>query len=190
MHNLKQTSKLLGLALGLSTLGLGLNTPFAQSAGKVDVRLIDKGEGKPKTVKAVGYINVPIAKVWKALTNYGNYQNFMPRVASSHLDSRSGNLAQATHKLDVPWPFSGTWYTNRYVENAANHSIRWSMVKGSIKHNEGSWQLKSQGKGTYGTYTVTADVGVPVIPQWMYGELTKSTIPDIFHSLESHAAKL
>lgn len=190
MNNLKHRIPLLGLALGLCTLSLSLNTPSAQSASKIDVRLIDKGEGKPKTVKAVGYINVPIAKVWKALTNYGNYHSFMPRVASSKLDSRSGNLAQATHKLDVPWPFSGTWYTNRYVENASIHSIRWSMVKGSIKHNEGSWQLKAQGKGTHATYTVTADLGVPVIPQWMYGEVTKSTIPDIFHGVENHAAKL
>jgi ribosome-associated toxin RatA of RatAB toxin-antitoxin module len=190
MHKLIQKKALFGLALGVTALGLSISAPAAQSTGKVDVRLMDRGDGKPKSVKAVGVLNVPIAKVWKALTSYNKYQDFFPRVASSHLDSRTGNLVQATLKLDVPWPFSGTWYTNRYVENPSQHSIRWSMLKGSIKHNEGSWQLQSKGNSTFATYSVTADLGVPIIPQWMYGEVTKSTIPSIFTSLESYASRL
>lgn len=178
--------------LALTVAGLALYFPIfpAQSSSKVDVRLLDQGEGKPKTVKAVGLIQAPVAKVWKALTNYGDYQNFMPRIASSRLEVRKGNLAQATLTLDVPWPFTGTWYTNRYVETPGVHSIRWSMLKGSIKHNEGSWQLKAQGNATLAHYTVKADLGVPVIPQWMYGEVTKSTIPSIFAAVERYAARL
>ncbi|PIQ26257.1 hypothetical protein COW36_15300 [bacterium (Candidatus Blackallbacteria) CG17_big_fil_post_rev_8_21_14_2_50_48_46] len=190
MRNILKRTVLLGLAFGVLGMGLNLTAPPAQSTSKIDVRLLDQGDGRPKTVKAVGLINVPIAKVWKALTNYADYQKFMPKIASSKLEARKGNLAQATLMLDVPWPFTGTWYTNKYVETPSVHSIRWSMLKGSIKHNEGSWQLKAQGKATYATYTVTADLGVPVIPKWMYGEVTKSTIPSIFEAVEKYSVRL
>lgn len=178
------------LALTVGMLTLSFPALPVQSTGQVDVRLLDQGQGKPKTVKAVGVIHAPIAKVWQALTNYGDYQKFMPRIASSRLDMRKGNLAQATLTLDVPWPFTGTWYTNRYVENPSVYSIRWNMLKGSIKHNEGAWQLKAQGNNTLAQYTVTADLGVPIIPQWMYGEVTKSTIPSIFTAVEKYASRL
>ena len=178
------------LSLALLALGLNYSTPPAHGTGKVDVKLLDQGEGRPKTVKATGVINVPVAKVWKVLTNYSDYQKFMPRVATSKLESRSGNLAQATYHLDAPWPLSGTWYTNRYVETPANHAIRWSMLKGSIKHNEGSWQLRAQGNVTHATYTLMADLGIPIIPKWIYGEVTKTTIPSIFEALENRASHL
>jgi ribosome-associated toxin RatA of RatAB toxin-antitoxin module len=181
---------LTAFALALLALGMNYSAPGAQSAGKVEVKLLDQGDGRPKTVKAAGLINAPLAKVWKVLTHYNEYHKFMPRVSSSKLESRSGNLAQATYQLDAPWPLNGTWYTNRYVETPANHAIRWSMVKGSIKHNEGSWQLRAQGNATYATYTVIADLGIPAIPKWIFGEVTKTTVPSIFEAVEKQAAQL
>jgi uncharacterized membrane protein len=190
MKTVFRSLALAGLSFSLLALGMTHGSAPALSASKVDVKLLDQGDGKPKTVKAAGVINAPLAKVWKVLTHYNDYQKFMPRVASSKLESRAGNLAQATYQLDAPWPLNGTWYTNRYVETPANHAIRWSMLKGSIKHNEGSWQLRAQGNATHATYTVMADLGIPAIPKWIYGEVTKTTVPSIFEAVEKQAARL
>lgn len=177
---------------GTTTLAAWAATPaFALSeselqSGKVDVQLIDHGNGKLKEVKATGLIKAPPGKVWQLLTNYGGYRSFMPRVSSSTLESRSGNSAVATMKLDLPIPFKGTWYTNRYTENPGAFTFKWNMVKGSIKHNEGSWQLKPHGSHTLAVYTVRTDPGVPLIPKWVVDTATKQTVPSIFEAIRKN----
>lgn len=162
----------------------------AYGLGKVDVKAIDHGAGKLKEVKAVAYVDAPPTKVWKAVTDYANYKLFFPRIAKSKLENRSGNVAYATLHLDLPFPFQGTWYTNRYDENPKNMSMTWKMVNGSIKYTDGGWTLKPQGKGTLATYHVRTDVNIPLIPQALVNQVTKQTIPNIFQGLEKRAKSL
>ncbi|PKL78647.1 MAG: hypothetical protein CVV27_03030 [Candidatus Melainabacteria bacterium HGW-Melainabacteria-1] len=162
----------------------------ASAVGNVDVKAVDHGPGKLKEVKAVGYIDAPPAKVWKAIIDYGGYAKFMPRMKKSTLETRNANMAIATMYLDLPFPFSGTWYTNRYDENPKAMSLKWRMLKGSIKHTDGGWSLKAQGKGTLATYIVRTDPGVPLIPKILADEATKRTIPDIFKAVERRAKQL
>jgi len=156
----------------------------------VQVKAVDPGQGKLKEVQATAYLAAPPAKIWKALTDYHSYKTFMPRVASSQLNSRNGNQVIATMKLELPIPFRGTWYTNQFDENPAAMSLSWRMLKGSLKHNEGSWRLKPQAAGTFVTYTVRTDPGVPLIPKWVIETVTKQTIPSIFEALEKRANSL
>lgn len=174
-------------ALALAALCFGT---AAGAIGNIDVKAVDPGPGKMKEVRAAGYIDAPPAKVWKAVTDYGHYNQFMPRVKESNLERRSSNSAIATMKLDLPMPFSGTWYTNRYDENAKAMTTKWRMLKGSIKHTEGGWTLKPQGKGTHATYIVKTDLGGVLIPQVLQNEVTKRTLPDIFRAVERRARSL
>lgn len=183
------------LALALLSASLGslpslLQPAPAQAKPQVKVSIQDKGKGQSKQVVATGVINVPIHKVWKALTDYGAYSRYMPRVSSSQLQTRNGNNAVCTMKLDLPFPLQGTWYTNRYLESPQNHTIRWEMIKGSIKDNQGSWQLKKQGNATFGTYTVRTHLGSLPIPNWMIDTASKQTVPSIFEAVENYARKL
>lgn len=153
----------------------------ALQSGKVDVRFVD--QGNMKAVQAVGLIKAPPASVWKVLTSYERYQTFMPRVAQCRVEKRTGNTVDAFIKLDVPWPLKDTWYVNRYFLNPAGYTIRWTMLKGSIKHNEGSWQLKPSGKHTMVYYNVKADTGIRMVPQWIIDNVTKTTVPSIFQAI-------
>lgn len=162
----------------------------AEATGHIDVQAVDPGAGKPKQVIASGLINAPPAKVWRALTDYGAYNQFMPRVAESKLVSRKGNSAIATMKLSLPFPFSGTWYTNRYDENPGAMSLSWRSLNGSIKSTVGGWTLRPQGSGTFATYRVTTDLGAVLIPKVLQDEVTKRTVPEIFASVEKRAQAL
>lgn len=162
--------------------------PAAQSANNVNVILV--GSGDTKQIKATGLIRAPIQKVWKTLTDYGNYPRFMPKTATSKIHSRKGNAAIVTMKLDLPFPFKGTWYTNKYTEIPSRYYYEWSMLKGSIKSNSGSWQLIKKGNFTHGTYRVQTNPGVPLIPQWIIDTATKNTIPSIFTAVEKRANAL
>lgn len=172
-------------------LGLSLFAPGAASAvSNMHVDAFDHGNGQPKEVRASGYIAAPPAKVWKVITDYGSYQTFMPRVAQSRLDSRRGNLAVATIHLNVPFPFNGTWYTNRYQENPRALSLSWQMLNGSIKSTTGGWVLKPSGSGTSVVYTIRTDLGGVMIPKMLQDEITKRTMPDIFAAVERRALAL
>lgn len=173
----------------LTGLTLGLASP-ASSKPQVTVKAIDHGPGKLKEVQASGLLAAPPAKVWKALTNYNAYATFFPRIASSKLDSRKGNTAVATMRLNLPFPLQGTWYTNRYEENAQAMILKWTMIKGSLKSNVGGWTLKPQGTGTLATYTVRTDPGIPLIPKVLIDTATKQTIPTIFEAVETYANTL
>ena len=170
--------------------GLTLAGSAADATGKIDVKAVDHGSGKLKEVKAQGYIDAAPAKVWKVLTDYGAYQRFMPRMAQSTLDKRNGNMAIATMKLSLPFPFQGTWYTNRYDENPKAMSLTWRMLKGSIKTTTGGWTLKPQGKGTMAYYTVRTDIGAILIPKILQDEATKRTVPAIFEAVERRAKSM
>lgn len=153
-------------------------------AGKVEVTFDDRGPGKLKYVKAVAIISSPPAKVWKVVTDYGNYKSFMPKVTKSYVETRNGNKVEAYTLLTLPWPFQNTWYVNRYVEDRKNLVVRWSMVRGSILDNAGSWKLKPHGKkNTLATYTLKVDPGVSFIPTWMINTATKETLPDIIEAV-------
>lgn len=178
------------LAIALSAMVLvSVPTP-ALSVSNVKVSAKDLGKGKDKQIYATAYLDVPPQKVWKAITSYSNYRHFMPRVSSSKIETRKGNVAIATMKLDVPFPFNGTWYTNRYTENPKAMTVQWKMLKGSLKSNSGGWTLKPQGKGTLATYRVTTDPGVALIPSWVVNQVTKRTVPNIFKGVERRAKSL
>lgn len=156
-------------------------SPAALQSGQVDVGFAD--QGNMKAVQAVGLIKASPAAVWKVLTSYERYQTFMPRVKQCQVQRRQGHIVDALIKLDAPWPFANTWYVNRYFLNPASYTIRWTMVKGSIKHNEGYWQLKPSGKHTMVYYSVKADTGIRLVPQWVIDNVTKTTVPAIYKAL-------
>ena len=179
----------LGAVIGGLSLSIA-QPPAAISQPQVKVTSKDHGKGKIKELTATGYLAVPPDKVWKTVTNYGSYAQIMPRVSTSKVTTRKGNLAIATMKLDLPFPFQGTWYTNRYTENAKAGTVSWKMLNGSIKDTTGSWTLKAQGAGTLATYRVQTDLGSILIPGWMLDTLSERTIPDIFAGVEKHAKSL
>ncbi len=179
----------------LSTVIAGLSLSLAQppaaiSQPQVKVSSKDHGKGKVKELTATAYLAVAPDKVWRTVTNYGSYSQIMPRVSTSKISSRKGNMAIATMKLELPFPFQGTWYTNRYTENKQAGTVSWRMINGSIKDTQGSWTIKAQGAGTLATYQVTTDLGSLLIPGWMIDMASKKTVPDIFAGVEKHAKTL
>lgn len=154
--------------------------------GVIDVVMFDKGKGT-KGVKARAIIKAPPSRVWKGITSYSKYPTYMPRVETTKVLKKIGaSTFDVRIKLDTPWPLSNTWYVNRYRQDKKNWRITWKMVKGSIKYNEGKWQLKPYkgGKYTFATYDVIADPGIPLIPQWIINEVSKRTVPDIFNGIK------
>lgn len=181
-------------ALCLGCLFFSASTPaLAFDAKSLKINAEDPGSGQLKKVVATGVINAPINKVWQAVTDYPAYSRFMPRITYSHLDKRSAHLAVATMKIDLPFPFQGIVYTNKYVETLGPDykEMEWILLKSNkLKSNNGGWKLRARGSQTLATYTVIIDPGVPLIPKWMIETATKQTIPSVFEAVEKYARKL
>ncbi len=160
----------------------------AAQLGKIEI--VDPGRGNLKEVRANAYLDAPVEKVWQVLVHYENYHRFLPRVKTSELNRRKGNMAIATMRLDLPFPMNGTWYTNRYIENPQQKTIEWIMLKGSLKATTGRWKLRSQGKGTAVEYRLRTDPGIPLIPKALIDMGTKRTIPEVLKAVEAYARQL
>jgi len=159
------------------------------AAELLEVNITDPGKGQLKKIVARAYLDATPDQVWKTITRYEKYPQFLPRVASTRIDRRNQNVTIATMQLDLPFPMNGTWYTNRYVENRAAGTIDWKMLKGSLKYTVGRWTISPQGKGTLVQYALQTDPGIPFIPQRLIQEGSKRTIPDILRAVEAYAQK-
>lgn len=163
---------------------------FSISAAQLlEVKITDPGKGQLKKIVARAYLDASPEQVWQTISHYEHYPQFLPRVASSHIERRNQNVTIATMKLDLPFPMNGTWYTNRYVENRTAGTISWKMLRGSLKSTVGRWKISPQGKGTLVQYDLQTDPGIPFIPERLIQEGSKRTIPDILRAVEVYAQK-
>lgn len=174
----------------LISLLFGLLICFPLSAAQLlEIKITDPGKGQLKKIVARAYLEASPEQVWQTISQYEKYPQFLPRVASAHINRRNQEVTIATMKLDLPFPMNGTWYTNRYVENKAAGTITWKMLRGSLKSTVGRWKISPQGKGTLVQYDLQTDPGIPFIPQVLIQEGSKRTIPDVLRAVEAYAQK-
>ena len=142
--------------------------------GDILVSRLDDGDRHLISGRVVGVIDAPIDTVWAVLSDYNNYQQFMPRLTVSYMVdagvlnelkgkkdwSRSRFEAMLdSHRteefgdegfyfynvLDMPFPLYDFWFLLKIERNPSLHRFDWTMIYGNMLVNEGSWDLKSYG---------------------------------------------
>jgi len=123
--------------------------------------MIDPETNRAKT-QLVFMVKATPDKVWKTLTDYEHYTEFMPTMEETKIRSRNDNFSIIFIKLKSP-PFMEISYDMKRVYDKENYKITFKKVAGKIKDIDGSWKLESvDDKYTKVTYLTSIDIGLPV----------------------------
>ena len=134
-------------------------------------------------------MNAPVEKIYKVLSDYEAYSEFMDGVTKVEVISRDGNKVKARYNLNMIKQFT---YTIDLVEEE-NKSVSWTFDEGDIfSMNSGSWKLKDLGDGTTEVdYSIEVDIKIKMLGAGMITkQLTKIQLPAMMKSVENRAQKI
>ena len=144
----------------------------ALAAGEILVVRLDGGDRNLMSGRVVGVVDAPIDTVWEVLSDYNNYQQFMPRLDVTCLvdrdvmdefsmdedwtrsqfesllsryrtDELQGEGLYFYNVLNIPFPMADLWFLLKIIRNPKLHKFSWTLVYGNMLINEGAWELKS-----------------------------------------------
>lgn len=126
--------------------------------------------------------------LFKVITDYEKYPEFVSGVKKAKLQSRSGSVAKVQYLIDLMKEID---YTLDHLEDAAAGKVTWKLVSSALfKKNNGGWTLKSVGPGkTEATYSVEIEFGIPV-PGFVLNQLIKSTLPAMMKGFEKRVKEV
>jgi len=162
--------------------------------GEVWVEMVAAGAGKPKEGVGRGVIEAPPERVFRALTDYAHWHEFMPFLERSDAWPQPDGSVLGEHEMNLPALLGERRYRVRFTQGVEigprgkTWRILWSYVPGSgnVAGHRGSWTLTSLGPGrTLAACRLYTDPG-GLTPRWAVDRGTAKTLPWIFHGLRQH----
>ena len=161
-------------------------TRYQTPTGDVWVETASPGAGKPREGVGRGVIEASPERVFRALTDYGHWSEFMPFLQKSAASPQPDGSAVAEHVMKLPAPTGERHYRVRFEQR-----VDWAYVprSGNVKDHHGSWTLTALGPGrTLAVLRLYTDPG-GFTPGWAVERGTAETIPWIFHGLRQHVRR-
>lgn len=176
---------------------LGASGAFAATVhtptGDVEVEMVSVGPGLPRQGVGRGIVEAPPERVFRALTDYRHWEEFVPFLEESDANPRGDGAVVSRHRMLFPFPLG-----ERRYAIAALHSVEgshwrldWSYVPGSgnVEDHRGSWKLTPLPEGrTLAICRLFTDPG-GAVPLWAVDRGTRSMVPWIFHGLRQHVRR-
>ncbi|MBD65574.1 MAG: cyclase [Halobacteriovoraceae bacterium] len=131
-------------------------------------------------------MDAPVENVYKVITDYESYADFMEGVSKVEVVERDGNKLVARYHINM---IKKLTYTLNLVETE-NKEVSWSFNEGDLfSVNQGSWLLTDNGDGTtLVDYTVEVDLKKKMIGSGMIVKtLTEVQLPSMLKSVEERA---
>ena len=131
-------------------------------------------------------MDAPVENVYKVITDYESYADFMEGVSKVEVVERDGNKLVARYHINM---IKKLTYTLNLVETE-NKEVSWSFNEGDLfSVNQGSWLLTDNGDGTtLVDYTVEVDLKKKMIGSGMIVKtLTEVQLPPMLKSVEERA---
>jgi ribosome-associated toxin RatA of RatAB toxin-antitoxin module len=123
-------------------------------------------------------INAPVEKVWKVISDYEKYPEFLRESKRVTVSNRTDKGCRIANEISVAG--ATVKYTLDMVETVPT-KIRWSLVEGQfMKSNNGGWDLVSLGPNkTRADYQIELSVGM-LVPKTILNALVDSNLPEMF----------
>ena len=165
------TAIILALAVAAPASAKPRKIELAPLPEKFDVSamapMLDQGEliwvnsqkdGQFKQASIMSIVNATVKKTWDAVTDYDQYNEFMPRAKKIIVLSRDGNEAVLSYTIDLPGP--DFEYTLRHHHTPYTKVDIWpENDKGDIKTGAWRWELFPYGENkTILVYTFYTDI--------------------------------
>jgi coenzyme Q-binding protein COQ10 len=171
---------------------------FTDNTGKIvsqganyKIRLVeDQGEGV-KTAEAVFLIKAKPEAVFRAVTDFDHYPEFMPNITKATCVDCSSNDKKYRFTLKVSlWDINYTLLLKSgYKDNI--YSLTWEYVEGDIKDTSGSWRIGTYDKDKRYSlvfYRVKTDPG-RFVPDWVADRLSTKSIPDMIEAVSKRSGE-
>jgi ribosome-associated toxin RatA of RatAB toxin-antitoxin module len=130
-------------------------------------------------------IGVDKDKLFKAITGYEAYPQFVEGCKKVSVDRKSDSQARVSYEVSM---MKDVTYTLDHKEDAATGRVEWSLVDSdTFKKNNGLWELKAAGPGkTEVYYKLDVEFKIPV-PGFILNRLVKGSLPDMVKSFVKKA---
>ena len=130
-------------------------------------------------------IQAPLEKVFRVVTDYERYAEFLPEVKRVSTSERSGNRVKVHYEVEV---IKRIRYTVQLIEEPP-HRVSWTLVEGEVmRDNRGSWLLETSGEGkkTQATYSIEMALG-PLVPKAIVKALVETSLPKMLEAFKKRA---
>jgi len=124
--------------------------------------------------------------VMAVITDYEAYPRFLPEMEEAVVVSQEEGAWEVRFAVKVVRRFS---YTLRLVQESPL-TVRWTLVEGAFKVNEGGWDLVAldDGQRTHATYSIDLQVGM-FVPGNILRSLVERSLPDTVRRFKEEAER-
>ena len=132
-------------------------------------------------------MDVPLAALYRAITDFDSYPEFLTEVVGVKRQGKAGVTEKVTFELEIIKRFT---YTLEFTIKE-NEEVSWHLVDSNFfKVNTGKWKLEPQGdKKVKAHYDLDVGFGF-FVPGWVAKKLTEVNLPTMFDNFETRAKKL
>lgn len=137
--------------------------PSAERAALYRGEVLVEGENGEFRGKVL--VNAPLDKAWEVLTDYDNFENFLPNIESSALLESDGNrnvFEQVNVIKVIPFVTTRSRIEIQSVETYPQR-VEFSLVRGDLDALDGVWQLEpiatADGERVLVTHRVSVEPG-------------------------------
>lgn len=157
----------------------------ALERGEVLTRLLRDGGGHG--VEATGLIEHPPADVYRVVTDYDRYSEFIPSVVDARvLEWESDDVCILMEKVKIA--FKTVELHLRIRHDRKRFTTEWTKHDGFLERSDGGWTCAAYGKGrSLVTYRVDIETGM-LIPQFVVDRVTRGSLPDLFEAVRLRLA--
>lgn len=128
-------------------------------------------------------INAPMDRVFRIITDYENYGDFLPDMKSVTVESRHEGVAIVRFELELIMRVS---YTLRLVEEPPRR-LSWTLHEAKmIAENNGGWVLEPDGDRTRARYALEVKLR-GLIPKSVSTRLLGTTLPEMLNRFRTYA---
>ncbi|MCB9758738.1 MAG: SRPBCC family protein [Alphaproteobacteria bacterium] len=134
---------------------------------------------------------VPMDRVLTILTTFEDYPDFLPSMVQARVLSREERVWEVAFRVDVIRPLDYTLrLTLERPDPAGVVRLRWSLVEGVFRSNEGGWTLTpiDGGARTHARYEIDVQVGV-YVPGTIVNTLVERTLPATLEAFRTRAER-
>ncbi|MDX2083999.1 MAG: SRPBCC family protein [Candidatus Melainabacteria bacterium] len=174
---------LAGLVLSLPLASLSTQPLLAApTTDSVVVKILPDAQ-RAKRLHGEVLIQAPPAFVWGILTNYRQYQQFVPGYKQCvPLGGKHWKIAMSISRV-----LPTLHYQVQIQEDRASQTVAFHRVSGDLEHLSGIYRLKSQNQGTQTllSYDLTVDAGN--VPDIGLSGLLKANTKSTLQALEAKA---
>jgi coenzyme Q-binding protein COQ10 len=131
-------------------------------------------------------INAPMEKIWKVITDYERYPEFLSEVKKTRTANRKGNEVDVHYEAEVVKTIK---YTLHFKEEPPS-KLSWSFIEGDyMKNNRGGWTLEDVGNGQVkATYNIEVELG-SFVPKTLVNGLVDGQLPKVLEAFKKQAEK-